>query len=218
MLDFENLDKLSNVICRINTSISLKHVVELKNSSKDFNQYGFYYSTKNSNNGNLMFNNRGYISLENKKTIVGNNGIVNSSVVRVKMTPMDLPLLTEALNVATGWIIGNSGVFANDGMGHPISIRDLSIKTQCPLISENSGLIIKPCIIDDVTSIKYQGISLSNHVKGEICDFTATEFMMFKNYVITSLNNLYSNNLLLAIHGMQYCEYKNLMEVLNKRR
>ena len=32
MLDFENLDKVSNIVCRINSTLVIKHVVELKNN------------------------------------------------------------------------------------------------------------------------------------------------------------------------------------------
>lgn len=218
MINFEKLNKAVNVICRINSTICLKHVVDITNVGENGNRssYGFYYESKG-HNGNLMFNNNGYISLESKKMFIRDGGNISSPVIKIKLTAMDLPLLTNALNIATTWIIENNNVFNNDSLNRPVSVKDPSLKTQCPLTNEDGGLIIKPCIINDVTSIKYQGISLSNSNKGQICDFTVMEFMMFKNYLLNSLTNLYSNNLLLAMHTMQYCEYKNMMEVLNKK-
>ena len=94
MLDFENLDKVSNIVCRINSTLVIKHVVELKNNrpskkNDKFSVYGFYYENKNpiskykpvgDAGGNLMFTSNGYISIENKKNVVRNETVLSETL------------------------------------------------------------------------------------------------------------------------------------------
>ena len=234
MIDFEDLDRVSNVVCQINSTLSIKHVVEIKkrmfNNKKDVKllPYGFLYgpNTKNPgtnsnlpskyNNPSLLFNSTGYISIENKKTSVKNEVVV-SETVRVKIVLMDTPQSLAVLDTVTEWLTTQAeDVFMNDELGHPIKIINPMLKLNCPLMLETTGVTFKPCIVEDSVGTKYQGIAMGNREKGEICNFTATEFVVFKNMLAFALNNLYTNNMLLIEHTMQYCMYKNFMEVINK--
>lgn len=230
MLDFENLDKVSNIVCRINSTLVIKHVVELKNNrpskkNDKFSVYGFYYENKNpiskykpveAAGGNLMFTSNGYISIENKKNVVRNETVL-SETLKVKVVLMDTPQLLAVLDTVTNWLtVQCEDVFMNDEIGHPIKIINPMLKITCPLMLEPLGITFKPCIVEDNVGTKYQGVAMGNSSKGEICNFTATEFIVFKNMLTYALNNLYTNNMQLAAHAMQYCTYKNLMEVLNR--
>lgn len=231
MINFETLDKASNIVCRINSTLVIKHIVELRqkhpNKKNDkFSSYGFYYENNLKNlpehlkqdyaGGNLMFSGNGYICVENKKNVIRNESVL-SETLRVKILLMDTPQLLAVLDTVANWLTTQcEDVFMNDDLGHPIKIINPMLKITCPLMMEALGITFKPCIVEDNIGTKYQGIAMGNREKGEICNFTATEFIVFKNMMAYALNNLYTNNMLLANHTMQYCMYKNLMEVLNK--
>lgn len=231
MIDFDNLDRTSNIVCRINSTLVIKHIVEFKqphpNKKNDkFSTYGFYYDNNNRPNvpekfknytgGNLMFSGNGYISVENKRNVVRQESVL-SETLRVKIVLMDTPQLLAVLDTVAEWLTTQcEDVFMNDDLGHPIKIINPMLKVTCPLMLEALGITFKPCIVEDNIGTKYQGVAMGNREKGEICNFTATEFIVFKNMMAYALNNLYTNNMLLATHTMQYCMYKNLMEVLNK--
>lgn len=231
MINFETLDKASNIVCRINSTLVIKHIVELRqkhpNKKNDkFSSYGFYYENNLKNlpehlkqdyaGGNLMFSGNGYICVENKKNVIRNESVL-SETLRVKILLMDTPQLLAVLDTVANWLTTQcEDVFMNDDLGHPIKIINPMLKITCPLMMEALGITFKPCIVEDNVGTKYQGIAMGNREKGEICNFTATEFIVFKNMMAYALNNLYTNNMLLANHTMQYCMYKNLMEVLNK--
>jgi len=231
MIDFDNLDRASNIVCRINSTLVIKHVVEFRqknpNKRQDrFGTYGFYYDSSNRPNvperfkgadgGALMFSGNGFISVENKRNVVRNESVL-SETLRVKVVLMDTPQLLAVLDTVAGWLTSQcEDVFMNDELGHPIKIINQLLKVTCPLMLEATGVAFKPCIVEDNVGIKYQGVAMGNREKGEICNFTATEFIVFKNMMKYALNNLYTNNMLLATHTMQYCMYKNLMEVLNR--
>ena len=232
MYNFDNLDKVSNIVCKINSTLCIKHVVELRGRSdkKDSKplQYGFYYdnkmlsskfsnvAAKTVNSGNLLFNSNGYLVIENKKNIV-KNGSVFTETLHVKILVMDGPQVLSTLNTVLGWLTSQcENVFMNDELGHPIKVMNPSLNASCPLMLEPTGIAFKPCIVEDTVGNRYQGIAMGNREKGEICNFTATEFVVFKNMLGCVLNNFYANNMLLASHALEYCMYKNFMEVLTK--
>ena len=162
------------------------------------------------------FSGNGYISVENKRNVVRQESVL-SETLRVKIVLMDTPQLLAVLDTVAEWLTTQcEDVFMNDDLGHPIKIINPMLKVTCPLMLEALGITFKPCIVEDNIGTKYQGVAMGNREKGEIFNFTATEFIVFKNMMAYALNNLYTNNMLLATHTMQYCMYRNLMEVLNK--
>lgn len=233
MLDFESLDKVSNTLCKINSTLSIKHVIEMKNRSSNkrnarVNDFAFYYSLpyKNpkfynmdkapSTNSGLVFNNNGHIVIESKKTSIKNDQMV-SDTIKVNVYLSDAPQLLNTLEIVINWLTSLSNeVYISDTNGSPIKISDPMLRTMCHIQSESTGLVFKPCIVTDTIDTKYQGIAMGNHEKGEICNFTATEFVVFRNVMIHVLNNLYADNMLLSMQAMQYCMYSNFMEAMRK--
>ena len=233
MINFDSLDKVSNIICRINSTMCLKHVVELRGKpgfkkDKPPMQYGYYCDNSKKTlpsgvnvpskftGGYLMFDSVGYIAIENKKTVVRNETPLTETL-RVKILIMDIPQILSLLETVSGWLTSQcEDVFLNDQLGHPIKILNPMLNAACPLMFEPTGIAFKPCIVEDNVGTKYQGVAMGNREKGEICNFTATEFIVFKNMLTFALNNFYTNNMLLINHTLEYCAYKNLMEVLNK--
>lgn len=233
MLDFESLDKVSNTLCKINSTLSIKHVIEMKNRSSNrrdarVNNFAFYYSLpyKNpkfygmdkspSTNSGLVFNNNGHVVIESKKASIKNDQMV-SDTIKINIYLSDAPQFLNTLEVVLNWLTSLSNeVFVNDPNGNPIKISDPLLRTMCHIQSETTGLTFKPCIVTDTVDTRYQGIAMGNHEKGEICNFTATEFVVFRNVMIHVLNNLYADNMLLSMQAMQYCMYSNFMEAMQK--
>lgn len=233
MIDFETLDKVSNTLCKINSTLSIKHVIEMKNRSSNrknarVNDFAFYYSLpyKNpkfygmdkvpSTNSGLVFNNNGHIVIESKKSSI-KDGQISSDTIKINIFLVDAPQILNSLEVVFNWLTSmNDEIYINDSNGSPTKISDPLLKTMCHIQSESTGLVFKPCIVTDTMDTRYQGVAMGNRDKGEICNFTATEFVMFRNVMTHVLNNLYTDNMLLSMQAMQYCMYSNFMEAMQK--
>lgn len=233
MIDFDSLDKVTNTICKINSTLSIKHVIQLREKSSNrvdarINDHAFYYNFPVKSGTDyygmrkaprtvqgLIFNDNGYIIIENKRNQTTDSGEIQVVKTQVKIELMDAPQLMSGLDMAMEWLTTRSDeIYVPDSNGNPTKISDPLIKIAVPIRNEPTGLTFKPCIVLDNVNVKYQGIAMGNRQRGEICNFTATEFVLFKSMMTYVLNNLYTNNILLTNQAIQYCLYKNFMEVV----
>lgn len=227
MIYFEDLEKISNVVCKVTPSLYIKHVVNLKQENPKTNtkmDFAFYYSFPNTTNPNdvtqgIQFRmNSSYLILENvsyKRDV--KTGTVKPAKTRISINISDTPNLTNHLDIALSWLtLSNDQVFQNDTIGRPVKVYDPNLRTACPLLKEPTGIVFKPCIVQDDQGNKYQGISIGNREKGEITSLTATEFYTLKTTILNVLNNLYISNITSVNQALNYCLYKNFMEVVRR--
>lgn len=235
MIDFDSLDKVSNTICKINSTLSIKHVIDLRSRSSNrrdarVNDHAFYYNFPISSGHSfygmdkapkttqgIIFNDEGHIVIESKKSKPSPTGELAVEKIQIKIELVDAPQLLNAFDVVMSWLTTrNNDIYVPDPNGNPTKISDPLMKYSIPIKNEETGLTFKPCIVTDTANMKYQGIAMGNRTRGEICNFTATEFVMFKTMITYVLNNLYTNNILLTSQAIQYCTYKNFMEVVQR--
>ncbi len=225
MIYFEDLDKISNVVCKVTPSLYLKHVIILKQENPKTNtkmDFAFYYNCSNNNpydsSKGIMFRmNSSYLILENVNYVRDKTGTVKPAKTRITICVSDTPNLSNHMDMALSWLtLSNNQVFQSDSVGNPIKVLDPSIRTACPLLREPTGIVFKPCIVQDDQNNRYQGISIGNREKGEITSLTATEFYTLKTTILNVLNNIYISNITSVNQALNYCLYTNFMEVVRK--
>lgn len=228
MVDFNKVERVTNVVLRPTPLLTIKHVVELISipkatfgSPKVYN-YEWDYEVKHpsmpkapQNNIGIIFTpGNSYIEFEFKRP---NNSMNDNkrNVIKHTLIFRDIPMLLNVLDNAKKWLTSNNqDTFIRDIDGKPMKIVDPLLNIGCPTFTGN--LSFKPCIIRDASDVRYEGVAMLSIKDGELCNFTAPEFLMFKMCIEGLANNYYMANLALANQALSYCMYNNLMEVLNK--
>ena len=226
MIYFEELDKVSNVVCKVTPTLSIKHVINLKVANPKTNKpidFAYYYCfpgnhTEDMARGLQFRMNSGYLILENASfNRDPKTGLIKPLKTKISITVSDAPNINNHLDIALSWLtLSNDQVFQNDNIGRPISVVSNTLRTACPLLKEPTGIVFKPCIVQDDQGNKYQGISIGNREKGEITSLTATEFYTLKTTLLSVLDNIYMANMSAVNNALNYCLYNNFMEVVRK--
>lgn len=234
MLNFDELDKVSSVICKPNPTLTVKHVVRLSRmnpSDGKMMPYAFIYDTsKFGKTPDPRFKNPkqvigmsgtcdGYVDLESNRTkIVDGESKTNKIVISI--LPRDMQSFLYVLDKAYKWLTDNtaSSPFVKDMNGRPAKVKDPMLKVSTPLTRSATGLSFKPCIIRDDSDVRYEGITMGNKEFGEITNFTAQEFTGFKVMVTGVLENLYIANMTLTTQAMSYVSAVNTTQLLRSKK
>ena len=228
MIDFDNLEKVTSVICAPTPNLTIKHSIVLrrkpfKDSSQSYNNdkslsYGFDY--KYGDKEGLYFHN-GTVLLEfeakRQQTYTDSHGNSNSKKASISAfaNVRDIPILVNTIDRAYKWLTHNAGdVFIRDVDGRPIKIVDPLLQIGCPVVSGN--IAFKPCIVRDIQDVRYEGIAMVTHKDGELTNFTGPEFATFRMVVTGFGSNYYLANQMLINQALAYCTNNNLMEVLTR--
>lgn len=238
MMNFDDLNKVTNVICKPTPHLTVKHVIYLRRNpfqeSKPYGKdprkdrkinYAFPYESKdkfgnatNDNNGLYFQNGDVYLELEARRQVLMKDAKDNKTqaqTVKYSCTFRDIPILIGIIDRAYSWLTNNDNdIFVRDCDGRPLKVVDPLLQLVCPIRS--GSLMFKPCIIRDTQDIRYEGISLMSQKDGELTNFTAPEFAMFRMAIVGFGNNYYLANQMLILQSMSYCTNSNLTEVLSK--
>lgn len=233
MIDFDELNKVTNVVCKPTPTLTVKHVLYLKRNpysdSKPYMQdpskarkldYAFPYEA-NGTCGMYMQCGDVYLELEARRQTLYVDKMkpdTKSKSASIKMSCgfRDIPVLLGILDKAYSWLVDTSNdIFVRDMDGRPVKVVDPLLQVGCPIM-HGSMLIFKPCIIRDAQDVRYAGISMVSPKDGEMTNFTSPEFAMFKMAITGFGQNYYLINQMLINQTISYCTYNNLMEVLNR--
>ena len=227
MIDFDNLEKVSSVICSPTPNLTIKHSIVMKRKlpyNKEMSQsyninkginYAFDYKWDKGFKEGLYFQSGSVLlEFESKKQITQDN-ILKKVVISAYMNVRDIPILVSTIDRAYGWLTRNANeVFIRDVDGRPIKIVNPLLQIGCPVASGN--ISFKPCIVRDMQDVRYEGISMCTQKDGELTNFTGPEFSMFKMIVSGFGNNYYLANQMLITQALSYCTNHNLTEVLTR--
>lgn len=230
MIDFDNLEKITSVICTPTPTLTIKHSVVLRRKPfKDQPQlygdtkslsYAFdykYNSNGYSKEGLYLHNGTVLLEFEAKRQNANYNDKDNRKKTSISafVSMRDIPMLISTIDKAYNWLTHNAGdVFIRDVDGRPIKIVDPLLQIGCPVVSGN--IAFKPCIVRDVQDVRYEGIAMCTYKDGELTNFTGPEFTMFRMVVTGFGNNYYLANQMLINQALAYCTNYNLTEVLTR--
>lgn len=215
MVDFDNLDKITNVICRPTPTLVVKHIVSLRRKDpilKDSKRnFAFNYSF-NGTSG-IYFDNKSEVCFEGFKIVSGNS---DPKKISCHIEPKNFMSLMYAMNNAFEWLSGpkHKTTFILDANGRPIKIGDPNARESIPL-TQFEYIAFKPCIIRDDSDIKYEGIAMGTK-EGEMTNFVAPEFANFRMQMTNVFQNFYIATQMVITQTIQYATYKNLKEAFKK--
>ena len=227
MIDFNNLEKVSSVICSPTPNLTIKHSIVMKRKppyNKEMSQsynvnkglnYAFDYKWDNGSKEGLYFQNGTVLlEFESKRQVIQDN--TQKKIAISAYTNMrDIPMLISTIDRAYNWLTRNANeVFVRDVDGRPIKIVNPLLQIGCPVVSGN--ISFKPCIVRDMQDVRYEGISMGTQKDGELTNFTGPEFSMFKMIITSFGHNYYLANQMLINQALSYCTNYNLTEVLTR--
>jgi hypothetical protein len=220
--DFDNLEKITSVVCYPSPSLVVKHVVLLKrkipgrnNKKEEERGYGFYYSLNRASG--LYLECRSSIILEGHRNIINNEGVTNYKKISCILDMKDIAGFLNRLDVAYEWLIGgqNKNIYLADSQGRPCKILDQSKKVVVTL-TQSTYVAFKPCIIRDMSDVTYEGIAMGNE-QGEITNFTASEYASFRIQMQGLLQNLYLINNTLINNAIQLSIYHEIKKLTGNK-
>lgn len=229
VVDFDNLDKLVNLVGKPTPTLTVKHIVSLTRQNprsknpKDKLGYVFPYEVTPNNryvaptNG-LAFTSMFYIQLVGTRTVTDDKGETQTKVIRCNINPQCSMTFLAALDNVYSWLAGPkyATTFILDASRRPLKIADPFQKETCPL-TQTSYIAFKPAIIRDASDVRYEGIAMGTQ-DGEMTNFVAPEFAWFRSQMQFLLPNLYTASCSLVSQAMQYCIYKNMEKYWNGKR
>jgi hypothetical protein len=221
--DFDDLDKITAIVCYPTPSLVVKHVVSLKRkvpakpgSKNREEERGcvFYYSLNDVNG--LYLECRGSILLEGHRTVTNKDGIPQYKKTYCYIEMRDIAGFLNRLDIVYSWLTGeqNKSIYQADSHGRPCKILDGNKKVVVSL-TQSAYVAFKPCIIRDISDMTYEGIAMGNE-QGEITNFTASEFSSFRLQMHGLLPNLYMANSSLVNSAIQLSIY-NKLDFLSKK-
>ena len=229
MIDFDNLEKVTSVVCSPTPNLTIKHSIVLRRKPfKDASQIGYNdnkslsyaFDYRYSDNKEGLYFNNGTVLLEfesKRQSNYTDNKSSNQKKVSISAyaNVRDIPILVNTIDKAYKWLTHNAGdVFIRDVDGRPIKIVDPMLQIGCPVVSGN--IAFKPCIVRDTQDVRYEGIAMVTHKDGELTNFTGPEFATFRMIVAGFANNYYLVNQMLINQALTYCTNYNLTEVLTR--
>ena len=218
MIDFDNLEKVTSVICTPTPTLTVKHSVILRRKTTQANtkslSYSFNYRYGDGREGLYFHNGLVLLELETKRQSVNYND-KGKQTVSTAVSVRDIPILINTIDKAYNWLTHAAGdVFIRDVDGRPIKIVDPLLQIGCPVMGGN--IAFKPCIVRDIQDVRYEGIAMSSLKDGELTNFTGPEFTMFRMIISGFGNNYYLANQMLINQALAYCTNNNLTEVLTR--
>lgn len=230
MIDFDNLEKVTSVICAPTPNLTIKHSIVLKrkpfkeqstyvnpNTDNRSLSYGFDYRY-GEKEGLYFHSGTVLLEFETKRQAAAYNDSRNGTKktsVSAFVSVRDIPILISTIDKAYNWLTHSAGdVFIRDVNERPIKIVDPLLQIGCPVVSGN--IAFKPCIVRDIQDVRYEGISMSTFKDGELTNFTGPEFTTFRMVVAGFGNNYYLANQMLINQALAYCTNNNLTEVLTR--
>jgi hypothetical protein len=219
---FEDIDKITAVVCRPTPSLVVKHTVSLKrkvqaDAKNPPVERGYVFAYNAAGIKGVYFDYRGSIVLEGRRMINDIQGGTYQKKINCVIEMRDTAGFLNRLETAYYWLIGekNKETFLHDSKGCPIRIQNSSQKTVA-VLSQSAYVAFKPCIIRDTNDTAYEGIAMGNE-HGEISNFTAHEFASFYLHMNAVLPNLYLATNTLVQTAMQYCTQELLYRRLLKQ-
>lgn len=219
-VDFDSLDKITNLVSKPTPTLSVKHVINLtrKNMMKDKEKLGYAFTFKTEGNQfypgtqGIYFNCSSVIQLDGLTNKVDKDGKTIQSKISCIIDPKNFTAFLIAIDNAYSWLLGEkyTKTFVLDDTGRPLKICDPFQKETCPL-SQTNYIAFKPAIIRDAFNVRYEGISMITP-KGEITNFVAIEFASFKDQMHSLLPNLYTATGMLVNQALMYSVYSKLKE------
>jgi hypothetical protein len=215
--DFQDLDKITAVVCYPTPSLVVKHILSLKrkvpqklgNTMRTEERGSVFYYSLNGVEG-LYLESRGTILLEGHRSSPSGEGAYNYKKICCYLDGKDSGAFLQRLDVALSWLTGeqNKEIYLADSQGRPYKLLDSSKKIVASL-SQSTYIGFKPCIIRDMNDVTYEGIAMGNE-QGEITNFTASEFSSFRIVMHSLLPNLYLANSMLFNNAVQLGIYSKL--------
>jgi hypothetical protein len=220
--DFNDLDKITGVICHPTPSLVVKHVISLKRKVSPKNNYQkeeergyvFYYDFNNVKG--MYLECRGQICLEGHRNVINNEGVTTTKKIVCYIEMKDIANFLNRLDVVYAWLIGeqNKEIYQADSQGRPCRILDPNRKVAVSL-SQTAYVAFKPCIIRDMNDVTYEGIAMGTEL-GEITNFTASEYASFNIIMHGLLPNLYMANNTLINNAIQMMLFNKLSSIESK--
>jgi hypothetical protein len=220
--NFEELDKITAIVCNPTPSLVVKHVITLKrkippknaNQKEEERGYVFYYTFNNVTG--MYLECRGHIVLEGHRNTLNNDGVTTSKKISCYIDIKDIANFINRLDLVYSWLVGeqNKLIYQSDSSGKPCKILDPNKKVAVSL-SQTTYIAFKPCIIRDMNDVTYEGIAMGNEA-GEITNFTASEYASFNIIMHGLLPNLYLVNTALINNAIQLCIYNKLNTLVPK--
>lgn len=241
MINLTKMDRITNVICKPSPSFSVKHIINLKrdriNNSSNINfpektttSFAFNYSIKKNNKEDYLNKGEGqqeyftglyfdfsyFLKFEGYKIIERNENGNEKKQISSYIYPRELPSVMNMLEVALEWFKNTDEIFLKNETSIPFKIKNPSLCYGVPL-SQSTYIKIKPCILEDNNHIKYEAIAMGGE-KGEIANFTSSEFFIFYASMKSFYNNIYNSSINLLNCAINYATHENMIELLNKGR
>jgi hypothetical protein len=215
--DFQDLDRITAIVCYPTPSLVVKHVLSLKrkvpqkigNTTKSEERGSVFYYSLNQVEG-LYLESKGSILLEGHRSTPSGDGAYNYKKIHCYLDAKDSGAFLQRLDVAFSWLTGeqNKAIYLADSQGRPYKLLDAQKKVVASL-TQSTYIAFKPCIIRDMNEVTYEGIAMGNE-QGEISNFTASEFSSFRIIMRGLLPNLYLANTMLFNNAIQLGIYSKL--------
>jgi hypothetical protein len=216
---FDDIDKITSIVCYPNPSLVVKHVISLKrkvppkNPHQQEQKRGYVFNYNFNDVAGMYLECKGEVLLEGHRNVISNDGrnVVNKTFCYIEMK--DISNLLNRLEIAYSWLIGeaNKEIYVSDSQGRPFKIADPGKKTVAAL-SQSAYISFSPCIIRDIADVTYEGVSMSTE-RGELTNFTAAEFASFNIIMHGLLPNLYMANSVLINNALQICTYNKMLDI-----
>jgi hypothetical protein len=222
--DYEDLDRVTAVVCHPTPSLVVKHVITLKrkvmqktgnNRAREEQRGSVFYYFSNDIHG-LYLECKGNIVLEGHRVKQSNDGMPNYKKLYCYIDLKDVSSFLNRLDIAYSWLTGdiNKRIYLADSHGRPCKILDPDKKVIVSL-SQSTFVGFAPCIIRDMSDVTYEGIVM-NSEQGEISNFTASEFSAFRVQMHGLMSNLYLANSMLMNNAIQLSIYGKLKSLVEK--
>jgi hypothetical protein len=216
--DFNDLGKITSIVCYPTPNLTVKHTVSLKRKGQAKNQfkkeeergYDFFY-TYNGSHG-LYLEAKGQIVFEGHRNIISNESSMQHKKISCIIEMKDIANFLNRLDIVYLWLTGeqNKEIYLSDAQNKPCKILDPNRRIAVSL-SQMSYVAFKPCIIRDMNDVSYEGIAMGTE-EGEMSNFTASEFSSFRLSMHGLLPNLYMANNMLIGNALQLCIYNKLTQ------
>jgi hypothetical protein len=214
--DFNELEKVSSIVCYPTPNLTVKHTVSLKRKIPAKNQfqkdeergYDFFYNYNRVNG--LYLEAKGQIVFEGHRNIINKEGSTNHSKISCTIEMKDIANLLNRLDIVYLWLTGeqNKEIYLSDAQKRPCKIIDPNRRIAVSL-TQSTYVAFKPCIIRDMNDVTYEGVAMGTE-QGEMSNFTASEFSSFRLTMHGLLPNLYMANSILISNAIQLCIYNKL--------
>jgi hypothetical protein len=216
---FDDIDKITSIVCYPNPSLVVKHVISLKRKVPPRNPHqkeltrGYVFNYNFNETNGMYLECKGQILLEGHRNVISSEGgnSINKTFCYIDMK--DISNFLNRLEIAYSWLIGdmNKEIYVSDSQGRPFKIADPDKKTVASL-SQSTYVSFTPCIIRDIADVTYEGVSMSTE-RGELTNFTAAEYASFNIIMHGLLPNLYMANSVLINNALQICTYNKMLDI-----